>query len=194
MKLRRWTDPIDVKDAERLFSRFVRNVSRSRHGKVTNAAREDDTTVVSGPNRPARRDDEETATIRHVVEERPIAEITKRRLLGQEELDGALSDTERKSFLLELAALYRHGHIEDVVEEVERIRSKHPNDVELHGALADFFLERGDLPRAVELLFFMVNAHFERADAEAAKRCLERVRALDPENRRLRRFEKLLRA
>lgn len=191
-KLRRWAEPIDLKDADRLFNRFVRNVSRSRSSGAGSTRREDNTTVVASPNRPPRREDEETATIRTHPDEVPLAEITKRRLLGQQELDTFMDDQERKGFLVELTALYRHGHLDDVVAEVERVRSRFPSDVELHGALADFFLDRGDLPRAVELLFFMVDAYFERADVAAARRCLERVRALDPENRRLRSFEKLI--
>ena len=103
-----------------------------------------------------------------------------------------MTDEERRDLLLQLSALYRHGHIDDVLGELEAVRRKHSFDVELHGALADFFLERGDVPRATELLFGMVDAHFERKDSAAARRCLERVRSIDPDNRRLRRFEKLL--
>jgi hypothetical protein len=55
-------------------------------------------------------------------------------------------------------------------------------------------MDRDDIPKAIELLFFMVDAHFENADVEAAKGCLQRVESLDPTNRRLKRFAKLLRS
>ncbi len=119
-------------------------------------------------------------------------EIGKRRLLGLNEVDSALTDEARRQLVVELRALYRHGHVEDVVAELERVRSKFPADVELHGMLADFFLDRGDLLRAVEMLFCLVDAYFERADASATRRCLERIKFLDPENHRLQNFEKLL--
>ncbi len=187
-KLRRWSDPVDEKAAERHFARFVRRVSHARRaGKG-----EDPTTVVTSPNRPARREDEETATIRQHVGPAEAEPPERRRLLGRGPVEGAMPEAERRSFLVELAALYRHGHFEDVALEVDRARRRYPTDVELHGGLTDFFLDRGHLERAIELLFSMVDAHFESADVAAAKRCLERVAALDPDNRRLKRFEKLL--
>ena len=94
--------------------------------------------------------------------------------------------------LVELTALYRHGHMEDVVHELENVLSRYPNDIELIGSLADFFLGHGNLPRAIEMLFSMINVYFERADIPAARRCLERIRMLEPENQRLRKFEGLL--
>jgi hypothetical protein len=191
-KLRKWAEPIDVKDAERCFSRFVRHVTRSRGSGGGAEGRTDDTTVVASPNRPPRREDEDTTTIRTTLDEPSVNEISKRRLLGQPDIGAFMDAQDRKSFLVALTALYRHGHLEDVAAEVERVRSTYSSDVELHGALADFFLERGDLPRAVDLLFFMIDAYFERADVAAARRCLERVRALDPGHRRLKSFEKIL--
>ena len=175
-KLRRWTDPIDPVQAEQHFGRFIKTFTRTHRAEGD----EDVTTLVSSPNRPPRRSDEATATFRHDVDAPDLAALRTRRLLGQDEVDGALAESERRRLIVELKALHRHGHIDDVVAELERARSRYPTDVELHGALADFFLEQGDLPRATEMLFALLNAFFERADLEAARRCLERIRSLDP--------------
>jgi tetratricopeptide (TPR) repeat protein len=188
-KLLIWADPVDRLQAERHFARFVRNASRRRRGAGQSA---EPTTLVSAPTRPKRKADDQTTTIHHDTDTPDVDEIRKRRLLGQTELDSTLTDEVRRRLVLEMTALYKHGHVEDVLAELERVRSLHPSDAELHGALADFFLERGDLLRAVEMLFYLVDAYFERADGEAARRCLERIQALDPDNRRLQRFEKLL--
>lgn len=185
----------DAEQAERLLASFVRNVTRARRSFGGGEAGSDDATnVVTPPRRPRRRRDEATTPFHKVVEEPSLTRLSRRRLLGQEDLETSMDEATRTKFFVELAALYRHGHIDDVVAELERVRRSHPFDVELHGRLADFFLERGDLPRAVDLLFGMVGAYFERRDGDSARRCLERVRAIDPENRRLRSYEKLLRA
>jgi thioredoxin-like negative regulator of GroEL len=190
-KSRQWADPVDPKQAERLFGRFVRHVTRlQRDG--TSEGRDDATRRVASPILPPRRSDEETATIRNVFESPNMEEVRSRRLLGKDDLDQTLDATDRKKLLVELKALYRHGHVDNVVAEMERVQSKYPLDAELLGSLADFFLERGDLPRTTELLFSMVNVHFENADVAAAKRCLNRVKVLDPENQRLQKYRKFL--
>jgi thioredoxin-like negative regulator of GroEL len=190
-KLLSWTEPIDRLHAERHFARFVRNASRKRHGPESNV---EATTFVASSQRPKRKANDATTTINHAASQPDIDEVRTRRLLGQNELDACLTDEARRRLVVEMSALYTHGHVDDVASELERVRSLHPADVELHGALADFFLERGDLVRAVEMLFHLVDGYFEKADANAARRCLERIQALDPENRRLQRFEKLLAA
>lgn len=119
-------------------------------------------------------------------------EVRSRRLLGREDLEQMMDPDDRKKLLVELTALYRHGHLDNVEAELERVRSKFPFDVELFGSLADFFLERGDLPRATEHLFSMVNVYFEKADVAAAKRCLNRVKVLDPDNQRLQKYKRIL--
>lgn len=190
-KLLTWAEPVDRLHAERHFAKFVRNTARKRHGPEPAA---EATTLVAAAQRPKRKANDATTTINQAAGAPDVSEVRTRRLLGQSELDASLTDEARRRLVVEMSALYTHGHVEDVIAELERVRSQHPADVELHGALADFFLERGDLPRAVEMLFHLVDGYFEKADAEAARRCLERIQALDPENRRLQRFEKLLTA
>lgn len=189
-KLLTWTEPVDRLHAERHFARFVRNTARKRHGPEPAA---ETTTLVASSQRPKRKANDATTTFNQQGSGAPdVDEVRTRRLLGQSELDASLTDEARRRLVVEMSALYTHGHVDDVIAELERVRSQHPADVELHGALADFFLDRGDLSRAVEMLFHLVDGYFEKADADAARRCLERIQALDPENRRLQRFEKLL--
>ena len=190
---RTWAEPVDRVHAERLFSRFVRNSLRKRRVSEGVSGTEA-TTLVAAPTRPKRRVNEATTAMHRSADDLDVDEVRRRRLLGQDALDGSLNDEDRHKLVLEMKALYKHGHVEDVVAEIDRVRSKYPTDVELYGQLGDFFLDRGDLVRAVDMLFCMVDANFERADAVAARRCLERIKALDPENRRLQRFEKLMRS
>lgn len=193
MNLRRtWAEPVESVDAERLFSRFVRSVLRRQKTSTVRRGAEA-TTMVSAPTRPQRRVNDATAAIYRSANDPDIAEIRKRRLLGQYELDATLAEDERRKLVVEMAALYKHGHVDDVTSELERVKSRYPMDIELSGMLGDFFLGRGDLARAVEMLFSMVDAYFERADPDAARRCLERIKALDPENQRLQRFQKVMR-
>jgi len=178
-------EKVASEDADRLLARFVRNVTRAR--------RAGDGDGDPGARGRKRRSDESTEPVIKNVEETSLSRVATRRLLGQDDPGASMSDEARRTFMVELSALYRHGHIDDVSAEVEAARSRFPADVTLIASLADFFLERKDTRRGVEMLFAMVDAHFERRDPEAARRCLGRVQQIDPENRRLRSFEKLLR-
>ncbi len=182
-------DSVDITQAERLFAHFVRSVTRSR--KAPSSADGDVTAVVSPPTKSKRRIDDDTAPIQQMMMEASIEDVP-RRLLGLANSAGCMSDAERQRLLVEIAALYRCGHQSDVVAEVERVRSGYPDDLELHGALAEFFFERGDIDRAMDLMFAMVDIFFERRDLNAARRCIERIRTLDPENKRICKFENLL--
>lgn len=188
---RTFAEPVDGVHAERLFGRFVRSVLRRQETSKLRSGTET-TTMVSAPTRPQRQVNEATAAMYRSVDDPDIVEVRKRRLLGQNELDATLSDDERRKLVVEMSALYKHGHVDDVATELDKVKSRFPMDIELSGMLGDFFLDRGDLTRAVEMLFTMVDAYFERADPNAARRCLERIKALDPENRRLQRFDKVM--
>ncbi len=184
---------ITIEEADRLLARFVRNVNLSRRGARDKPPPSTPPAIVVSKASPRRRSDEKTRPFEAPKQDTGLSRVRRRRLLGFNDGGGdTLDATKRRGMLIELAALYRHGHIDDVVAEVERFRSRFPFDVELHAALVEFFLERGDRARSIDLLYGMVDAHFERRDASAARKCLERVRELDPENRRLARFDKLL--
>ena len=106
--------------------------------------------------------------------------------------DGLTPSGELDRILTDMAVLLRYGHESQVRRSLEVLRLKYPEDLILTRRSAEFYVANTRPDLAVEQLFTLVTALFERRNVEGMRQALEQVLVIDPTNERARRLVTLL--
>ncbi len=106
--------------------------------------------------------------------------------------DGQMPTRQLDQILADMAVLLRYGHADQVRERLGDLRRTYPEDLLLLRAIAEFFVENEVKDAALDTLFVLAGALFERRNLEGMRQALEQVRVLDPDNERAYRLLGLL--
>lgn len=122
--------------------------------------------------------------VAHVpVEAPPAAERSEDGMVPSGLLDRTLSD---------MAVLLRYGHEAQVRQELDALRARYPQDLLLARRIAEFYVANGRAALALEQLFALATALFERRNIEGMRQALEQVLVIEPSNERALRLLALL--
>ncbi|UJR80838.1 hypothetical protein [Sandaracinus amylolyticus] len=106
--------------------------------------------------------------------------------------DGQMPAGELDRKLADMDVLLRYGHASQVGAELESLRLVYPRDLLLLRRIAELYVVHDMRGAALEALFALAHALFERRNVEGMKQALEQVRVLDPSNGRAARLLALL--
>ncbi|AKF06552.1 hypothetical protein [Sandaracinus amylolyticus] len=106
--------------------------------------------------------------------------------------DGQIPAGELDRKLADMDVLLRYGHAAQVGAELESLRLVYPRDLLLLRRIAELYVAHEMRGAALEALFALAHALFERRNVEGMKQALEQVRVLDPDNGRAARLLALL--
>lgn len=106
--------------------------------------------------------------------------------------DGLAPSGELDRILTDMAVLLRYGHESQVRRSLEVLRLKYPQDLILTRRFAEFYVANARPDLAVEQLFTLATALFERRNVEGMRQALEQVLVIDPASERARRLVTLL--
>jgi len=106
--------------------------------------------------------------------------------------DGLTPSGELDRILTDMAVLLRYGHESQVRRALEVLRLKYPHDLILTRRFAEFYVANARPDLAVEQLFTLATALFERRNVEGMRQALEQVLLVDPTSERARRLVTLL--
>lgn len=98
--------------------------------------------------------------------------------------DGQIPAGELDRMLADMAVLLRYAHQGEVSQRLEVLLQRYPNDLLLLRRVAEFHLETGSEELAMESLFKLASALFERQNVVGMRQALEQVLVLDPKNKR----------
>jgi len=103
---------------------------------------------------------------------------------GETGEDGQMPTRELDQILSDMQVLLRYGHAEQVRGRLEQLGRAYPEDLLLLRRIAEFHVEHGETPAALDALFGLARKLFERRNVEGMRQALEQVLVLDPGNRR----------
>jgi hypothetical protein len=106
--------------------------------------------------------------------------------------DGLAPSGELDRILTDMAVLLRYGHEAQVRRCLDALRTKYPQDLILTRRFAEFYVANARPDLAVEQLFTLASALFERRNVEGMRQALEQVLRIDANNDRARRLMTLL--
>ncbi len=106
--------------------------------------------------------------------------------------DGLAPSGELDRILTDMAVLLRYGHESQVRRSLEVLRLKYPQDLILTRRFAEFYVANARPDLAVEQLFTLATALFERRNVEGMRQALEQVLVIDPTSERALRLVALL--
>lgn len=106
--------------------------------------------------------------------------------------DGLAPSGELDRILTDMAVLLRYGHESQVRRSLEVLRLKYPQDLILTRRFAEFYVVNARPDLAVEQLFTLATALFERRNVEGMRQALEQVLVIDPTSERALRLVTLL--
>ena len=106
--------------------------------------------------------------------------------------DGLTPSGELDRILTDMAVLLRYGHESQVRRSLEVLRLKYPQDLILTRRFAEFYVANARPDLAVEQLFTLATALFERRNVEGMRQALEQVLVIEPTSERARRLLTLL--
>lgn len=94
--------------------------------------------------------------------------------------DGQIPARELERAMTDMAVLLRYGHDGEVGERLDDLYARYPQDLLLLRRIAEFHLETGSKDLAVECLFKLASALFERRNYTGMRASLEQVLVLRP--------------
>lgn len=106
--------------------------------------------------------------------------------------DGQVPTRELERMMADMAVLLRYGHQGSVVERLDDLLRRYPEDLLLLRRVAEFHLETGNEGPAKETLFRLASGLFERRNVEGMQAALEQVLVLEPGNPRAHKLLSLL--
>lgn len=106
--------------------------------------------------------------------------------------DGQVPTRELERMMADMAVLLRYGHQASVVERLDELLRRYPEDLLLLRRVAEFHLETGNPEPAKETLFRLASGLFERRNVQGMHTALEQVLVLEPGNPRAHKLLSLL--
>lgn len=106
--------------------------------------------------------------------------------------DGQMPAGELDRVLADMQVLLRYGHRSEVTRRLDELLARYPNDLLLLKRIAEFHLEAGEREQAIDRLFKLASALFERRNVHGMRQAIEQVRRIDRDNPRAAKLLKLL--
>ncbi|MFK7991412.1 MAG: tetratricopeptide repeat protein [Sandaracinaceae bacterium] len=104
--------------------------------------------------------------------------------VGEGVENGQMPTRQLDTLLSDMAVLLRYGHEGQVQGRLDELRRVYPEDLLLMRRLAEFYVENDRDALALDPLFTLASALFERRNLEGMRQVLEQVLKLAPDNKR----------